>query len=168
MLSRNRKRMLLQVLAQVSSSGLFSNNSSILNLGNRIATWLTYVRQINIDNKEKTHVFLLDERCWTRWCHSISCYRWLSQTEKRKRSILVQSLCIWRRFVNLFSFCSIIVCLFVGDYNTRHAACPVLIGNKWVANKWIHERGQEFRRPCSLDPMAWKILNRLFCVVETN
>jgi hypothetical protein len=33
-------------------------------------------------------------------------------------------------------------------------ACPVLIGNKWVANKWIHERGQEFRRPCSLDPMA--------------
>ncbi|CAF0962953.1 unnamed protein product [Adineta steineri] len=41
-----------------------------------------------------------------------------------------------------------------GDYNTRHAACPVLIGNKWVANKWIHERGQEFRRPCLLDPMA--------------
>jgi len=33
-------------------------------------------------------------------------------------------------------------------------ACPVLIGNKWVANKWIHERGQEFRRPCSNDPMA--------------
>jgi len=32
--------------------------------------------------------------------------------------------------------------------------CPVLIGNKWIANKWIHERGQEFRRPCSLDPMA--------------
>jgi hypothetical protein len=61
---------------------------------------------------------------------------------------------------------------FSGDYTTRHAgrfthplffflyvfyfwlACPVLIGNKWVANKWIHERGQEFRRPCSLDPMA--------------
>ncbi|CAF3520069.1 unnamed protein product [Rotaria socialis] len=41
-----------------------------------------------------------------------------------------------------------------GDYNTRHAACPVLIGNKWVANKWIHERGQEFRRPCSLNPMV--------------
>ncbi|XP_060795464.1 prolyl 4-hydroxylase subunit alpha-1a isoform X3 [Neoarius graeffei] len=37
-----------------------------------------------------------------------------------------------------------------GDYSTRHAACPVLIGNKWVSNKWIHERGQEFRRPCSL------------------
>uniref|UniRef100_A0AAY4CCZ4 procollagen-proline 4-dioxygenase n=1 Tax=Denticeps clupeoides TaxID=299321 RepID=A0AAY4CCZ4_9TELE len=35
-----------------------------------------------------------------------------------------------------------------GDYRTRHAACPVLVGSKWVSNKWIHERGQEFRRPC--------------------
>uniref|UniRef100_A0A8C9CCX8 Prolyl 4-hydroxylase subunit alpha-1 n=1 Tax=Phocoena sinus TaxID=42100 RepID=A0A8C9CCX8_PHOSS len=34
-----------------------------------------------------------------------------------------------------------------GDYSTRHAACPVLVGNKWVSNKWLHERGQEFRRP---------------------
>lgn len=50
-------------------------------------------------------------------------------------------------FFSLLSYAS-------GDYTTRHAACPVLIGNKWVANKWIHERGQEFRRPCSLDPMA--------------
>uniref|UniRef100_A0A3B4ZW38 procollagen-proline 4-dioxygenase n=1 Tax=Stegastes partitus TaxID=144197 RepID=A0A3B4ZW38_9TELE len=37
-----------------------------------------------------------------------------------------------------------------GDYRTRHAACPVLVGNKWVSNKWIHERGQEFRRRCGL------------------
>uniref|UniRef100_A0A0R3RL89 Fe2OG dioxygenase domain-containing protein n=1 Tax=Elaeophora elaphi TaxID=1147741 RepID=A0A0R3RL89_9BILA len=37
-----------------------------------------------------------------------------------------------------------------GDLRTRHAACPVLTGSKWVANKWIHERGQEFRRPCGL------------------
>ncbi|KTF80421.1 hypothetical protein cypCar_00041580 [Cyprinus carpio] len=36
------------------------------------------------------------------------------------------------------------------DLNTEHAGCPVLRGNKWVANKWIHEFGQEFRRPCSL------------------
>ncbi|ROL52082.1 Prolyl 4-hydroxylase subunit alpha-2 [Anabarilius grahami] len=36
------------------------------------------------------------------------------------------------------------------DYDTQHAGCPVLVGNKWVANKWIHEFGQEFRRPCSL------------------
>lgn len=38
-----------------------------------------------------------------------------------------------------------------GDVNTRHAACPVLAGSKWVSNKWIHERGQEFLRPCSLE-----------------
>ncbi|XP_063059035.1 prolyl 4-hydroxylase subunit alpha-2-like isoform X2 [Engraulis encrasicolus] len=37
-----------------------------------------------------------------------------------------------------------------GDYRTRHAACPVLVGSKWVSNKWIHERGQEFRRQCGL------------------
>ncbi|NP_001070123.2 uncharacterized protein LOC557059 precursor [Danio rerio] len=36
------------------------------------------------------------------------------------------------------------------DLKTKHAGCPVLVGNKWVANKWIHEFGQEFRRPCSL------------------
>ncbi|XP_067220064.1 prolyl 4-hydroxylase subunit alpha-1-like [Chanodichthys erythropterus] len=36
------------------------------------------------------------------------------------------------------------------NWNTEHAGCPVLVGNKWVANKWIHELGQEFRRPCSL------------------
>ncbi|XP_069159184.1 prolyl 4-hydroxylase subunit alpha-1 isoform X1 [Procambarus clarkii] len=38
-----------------------------------------------------------------------------------------------------------------GDTLTRHAACPVLVGTKWVSNKWIHERGQEFRRPCALN-----------------
>ncbi|XP_045468904.1 prolyl 4-hydroxylase subunit alpha-2-like [Harmonia axyridis] len=37
-----------------------------------------------------------------------------------------------------------------GDVNTRHAACPVLAGSKWVSNKWIHEKYQEFLRPCSL------------------
>ncbi|KAG5683348.1 hypothetical protein PVAND_012634 [Polypedilum vanderplanki] len=37
------------------------------------------------------------------------------------------------------------------DYYTRHAACPVLIGSKWVANKWIHEHEQEFRRPCLVE-----------------
>jgi prolyl 4-hydroxylase len=37
-----------------------------------------------------------------------------------------------------------------GDLLTRHAACPVLIGSKWIANKWFHERGQEQRRPCGL------------------
>lgn len=39
-----------------------------------------------------------------------------------------------------------------GDYLTRHAACPVLTGSKWVSNKWLHERGQEVLRPCELEP----------------
>nr|XP_039269091.1 prolyl 4-hydroxylase subunit alpha-1-like [Styela clava] len=46
-----------------------------------------------------------------------------------------------------------------GDMRTRHAACPVLTGVKWVSNKWIHEREQEFRRPCGLEP---KSDNRIF------
>ncbi|KAK1336111.1 hypothetical protein QTO34_003911, partial [Cnephaeus nilssonii] len=39
-----------------------------------------------------------------------------------------------------------------GDGDTLHAGCPVLVGDKWVANKWIHEYGQEFRRRCSSSP----------------
>ncbi|XP_077983978.1 prolyl 4-hydroxylase subunit alpha-1-like [Glandiceps talaboti] len=39
-----------------------------------------------------------------------------------------------------------------GDVRTLHAGCPVLLGSKWVANKWIHNIGQEFRRQCSLTP----------------
>ncbi|XP_015239359.1 PREDICTED: prolyl 4-hydroxylase subunit alpha-3 [Cyprinodon variegatus] len=39
-----------------------------------------------------------------------------------------------------------------GDEDTLHAGCPVLIGDKWVANKWIHEYGQEFQHRCSLNP----------------
>ncbi|XP_067050828.1 prolyl 4-hydroxylase subunit alpha-1-like isoform X2 [Acropora muricata] len=38
------------------------------------------------------------------------------------------------------------------DQSTRHAACPVIVGTKWVSNKWIHEHGQEFRRKCGLNP----------------
>ncbi|XP_013418730.1 prolyl 4-hydroxylase subunit alpha-1-like [Lingula anatina] len=40
----------------------------------------------------------------------------------------------------------------IGDYRTRHAACPVLSGSKWVCNKWIHSAGQEFRRKCATNP----------------
>ncbi|XP_041732175.1 prolyl 4-hydroxylase subunit alpha-3 [Coregonus clupeaformis] len=39
-----------------------------------------------------------------------------------------------------------------GDGDTLHAGCPVLVGDKWVANKWIHEYGQEFQRRCSPNP----------------
>ncbi|XP_041919759.1 prolyl 4-hydroxylase subunit alpha-3 [Alosa sapidissima] len=39
-----------------------------------------------------------------------------------------------------------------GNGDTLHAGCPVLVGDKWVANKWIHEYGQEFQRRCSPNP----------------
>nr|XP_046245497.1 prolyl 4-hydroxylase subunit alpha-3 isoform X2 [Scatophagus argus] len=39
-----------------------------------------------------------------------------------------------------------------GNADTLHAGCPVLVGDKWVANKWIHEYGQEFQHRCSLNP----------------
>ncbi|XP_073817092.1 prolyl 4-hydroxylase subunit alpha-2-like isoform X2 [Musca autumnalis] len=35
-----------------------------------------------------------------------------------------------------------------GNWLTLHAACPVLVGSKWVANKWIRSKPQMFRRPC--------------------
>ncbi|CAD5227325.1 unnamed protein product [Bursaphelenchus xylophilus] len=37
-----------------------------------------------------------------------------------------------------------------GDDRTQHAGCAVLSGEKWIANKWIFERGQEFRRRCTI------------------
>ncbi|XP_034662923.1 prolyl 4-hydroxylase subunit alpha-1 [Drosophila subobscura] len=36
------------------------------------------------------------------------------------------------------------------DYRTKHAACPVLQGSKWIANVWIRERNQDRVRPCDL------------------
>ncbi|ROT72665.1 hypothetical protein C7M84_008920, partial [Penaeus vannamei] len=41
-----------------------------------------------------------------------------------------------------------------GDCNWRsqHGGCPVILGHKWVANKWICEHMNFLRRPCSLDP----------------
>ena len=38
-----------------------------------------------------------------------------------------------------------------GDPRTLHAACPVALGQKWIANKWIRQYGQELHRPCNLD-----------------
>ncbi|CAF0977447.1 unnamed protein product [Adineta ricciae] len=93
---------------------------SSLGVGNRIATWLTYMTDVE---QGGATVFPI-----------------VGGHLKPKKG----SAAFW---YNLYASGE-------GDYNTRHAACPVLIGNKWVANKWIHERGQEFRRPCSLDPMA--------------
>ena len=36
-----------------------------------------------------------------------------------------------------------------GDLDTEHAGCPVLIGEKWIANKWMWSNGQMFRKPCT-------------------
>eukprot|EP00045_Choanoeca_perplexa_P002770 m.26664 g.26664 ORF g.26664 m.26664 type:complete len:500 (-) comp11697_c0_seq1:53-1552(-) len=33
-----------------------------------------------------------------------------------------------------------------GDSRTLHGGCPVLQGSKWVANKWIHEAGNDMCR----------------------
>ena len=45
--------------------------------------------------------------------------------------------------------------LFNGDHMdkyTMHAACPVLLGQKWIGNKWVGYNAQWNRRKCLLDP----------------
>ncbi len=37
-----------------------------------------------------------------------------------------------------------------GDPYTLHAACPVLLGSKLIANQWFRELGQAAARPCAL------------------
>jgi prolyl 4-hydroxylase len=34
------------------------------------------------------------------------------------------------------------------DVNTQHAACPVLLGQKWIGNKWVGYNSQWNRRNC--------------------
>ena len=34
------------------------------------------------------------------------------------------------------------------DMLTRHAACPVMVGNKWIVSKWIKANSQMFKKPC--------------------
>ena len=36
------------------------------------------------------------------------------------------------------------------DVLTRHGGCPVMIGSKWITNKWIRANSQMFKRPCPL------------------
>jgi prolyl 4-hydroxylase len=45
-----------------------------------------------------------------------------------------------------------------GDGRTKHAACPVLMGEKTVSNIWFHERGEEFTRKCLLEINALSTL----------
>lgn len=48
------------------------------------------------------------------------------------------------------------------EYAVRHAACPVLLGRKWVVNKWIREHGNEFRRPCLPENFVEESENQYF------
>ncbi|TRY78772.1 hypothetical protein TCAL_01746 [Tigriopus californicus] len=34
------------------------------------------------------------------------------------------------------------------DVLTRHGGCPVMIGSKWITNKWVRAHSQMFKRPC--------------------
>merc|ERR1719481_732095 len=34
------------------------------------------------------------------------------------------------------------------DERVKHGACPVMIGSKWITNKWVRSNSQMFRRSC--------------------
>ncbi|KAL7668727.1 hypothetical protein ACOME3_009418 [Neoechinorhynchus agilis] len=95
------------------------SENSIFADGNRVATWLTYLTDVE---KGGSTVFTPVH----------------ARVLPRKGSAVT--------WFNMFRSG-------YGDYRTRHAACPVLFGTKWVANRWLHEHGQEFIRGCSTDPM---------------
>merc|ERR1712130_193095 len=38
------------------------------------------------------------------------------------------------------------------DGAVGHGACPVLVGSKWIVNKWIHSFNQWTRHPCDRVP----------------
>ncbi|XP_022243855.1 prolyl 4-hydroxylase subunit alpha-1-like [Limulus polyphemus] len=92
-----------------------TNAFQSLGTGNRIATWLNYMSDVEGGATVFPHISV------AVWPKKGSAAFWY----------------------NLFKSGE-------GDMLTRHAACPVLAGSKWVSNKWIHERGQEFRRKCGL------------------
>ncbi|CAG2221625.1 P4HA [Mytilus edulis] len=93
-----------------------SNAFKGLNTGNRIATWLSYMSDVEAGGA--------------------TVFPYIGVKIFPKRGMAA----FW---YNLYKNGD-------GIYDTRHAACPVLVGTKWVSNKWIHERGQEFKRPCGL------------------
>ena len=100
------------------------NAFSSLGTGNRIATWLNYMSDVEAGGA--TVFPLLGVTIWPKKGSAVFWY-------------------------NLFRS---------GQYDTLtlHGACPVLVGSKWVSNKWIHERGQEFRRPCGLKIDQYNLL----------
>ncbi|XP_037720523.1 prolyl 4-hydroxylase subunit alpha-1-like isoform X3 [Drosophila subpulchrella] len=36
------------------------------------------------------------------------------------------------------------------DWRVVHISCPILMGDKWIATKWLREYPQMFIRPCPL------------------
>lgn len=38
-----------------------------------------------------------------------------------------------------------------GNWLTKHASCPILYGQKWIAVQWVERNEQEFAYPCSLN-----------------
>ena len=46
------------------------------------------------------------------------------------------------------------------DRLTYHGGCPVLVGSKWITNKWINYNDQFLKFPCSIEP------NRPFDIIK--
>ena len=38
------------------------------------------------------------------------------------------------------------------DILTQHTACPVLLGNKWICNKWVGYNAQWNKHKCDISP----------------
>lgn len=87
-----------------------------LGTGNRIATWLTYLTDVEAGGA--------------------TVFPYLGVAVRPKKA----SALFWYNLRKSGE----------GDLLTKHAACPVLVGSKWIANKWLHEYEQHFRRPCGL------------------
>ncbi|CAG5130051.1 unnamed protein product [Candidula unifasciata] len=43
------------------------------------------------------------------------------------------------------------------DQLTVHGGCPIVVGNKWVSNKWMWNYGNTFTRRCGLTPKATQL-----------
>ena len=57
------------------------------------------------------------------------------------------------------------------DPMTFHGGCPVLVGSKWITNKWIHSYGQMFNFPCKLEANLMKrmpSINNDVCKMTDN
>ena len=53
----------------------------------------------------------------------------------------------------------------LNDLHTMHAACPVLLGQKWIGNKWVGYNAQWNRRKCLLKPYQTFLPMRNFQVL---